>query len=213
MKKALMRRLRHRRSEAGFSLIELIVGMAITILVMSAVPALLQTVNTASSSAQGASIGSEQATLAIQNLDQQVTSASQVCLPTEVTTAPETVSAGFALRIEQVEPTGVQQWKQWVVNSTTGLMQEESFTAGGAGNGWVTVAKTIYNPTSNPPFQMPTAATGSPQEVLIDLEVSEQPGRLTQRLEIKSAVSAFSTPYSPSLPTECTDNTATTPSS
>lgn len=210
-----LRRLRRwftagRDDSSGFSLVELCVAMALTALVMSVVPSVFESVTTASTTSEGTSIGSEQADLAIQNLDRQVASASQVCLPTQVTTT-ESVTSGWALRIYQVEPSGVSQWEQWVVDPTDGVMKEESFTAGGAGNGWITVAHTIYN-TTIAPFQEPTAAAGSPQEVLIDLQVSERPGRLTQTLEIKSAVSAFSTPYSSALPTQCSSS-ATTPTS
>jgi prepilin-type N-terminal cleavage/methylation domain-containing protein len=211
---SFLRRTRGRlvrgREDRGYSLVELIVALALSALIMSVVPSLFQTVTTASTSAQGTAIGSEQADLAIQNLDRQVASASQVCLPTQVTTA-QTATGGWALRIEQVEASGVPQWEQWVVDPASGVMQEESFTPGGAGNGWETVARTIYN-TTIPPFQEPTAAPGSPQEVVVDLQVSERPGRLTQTLEIKSAISAFSTPYSPALPTECAAST-TTPTS
>jgi hypothetical protein len=47
---------------------------------------------------------------------------------------------------------------------------------------------------------------------LIDLQVSEHPGRLTEKLEIKSAVSAFSTPYVLS-PTPLCSTTAAAPTS
>jgi prepilin-type N-terminal cleavage/methylation domain-containing protein len=208
--KRLRRALSAKADQSGFSLVELCVAMALTALVMSVVPSVLETVTTASTTSEGTSIGSEQADLAIQNLDRQVASASQVCLPTEVTTS-QTVTSGWALRIYQVEPSGVSQWEQWVVDPSAGIMKEETFTPGGAGDGWVTVAHTIYN-TTIAPFQEPTAAAGSPQEVLIDLQVSEQPGRYPQTLEIKSAVSAFSTPYSDALPTECASD-ATTPTS
>ncbi|MHB1988089.1 MAG: PilW family protein [Acidimicrobiales bacterium] len=202
-------RQRTRSDSSGFTLVELIVAMAISMIVMSVIPSLFETVTTATANTQGISTASEQAGLAIQSLDVQVSSASQVCLPTQLT-ATQTVTEGWALRVEQLEASGPQQWEQWVVDPTTGLMQEETFTPGGAGGGWTTVAKTIYNSTSIPPFTEPLAATGSPQEVLIDLEVSEKPGRLTQKLEIKSAVSAFSTPHTAvPAPTPC--DAATTP--
>lgn len=204
-----------RRDDGGFSLIELLVGLALTALMMSVVPSLFDTVTTASTTAQGTSIGSEQADLAIQNLDRQVASASQVCIPSQVTSSESATTetydgnpAGWALRVYQVEPSGVSQWEQWVVDPTAGVMREETFTPGGAGNGWETVAHTLYN-TTIPPFQEPPAAAGSPQEILIDLQVSEQPGRLRQTLEMKSAVSAFSTPYSPALASECPSSTPT----
>ena len=209
-------RRRNRDDSSGFTLIELVVAMAITLLVMSAVPSIIEAMTTASSTAEGTAIASEQAQLATDNLDSQVASASQVCLPTQLTNpaspgVPMTVSPGFALRIEQVTSSTTDQWKQWVVNTASGLMQEETYTPGAAGGGWVTVAKTIYNSTVVP-FTEPTAAAGSPQELLIDLQVSEHPGRLSQKLTIKSAVSAFSTPYTLS-PTPVCSSTSAEPTS
>jgi len=265
--------LRPRNDESGFTLIEMVVAMALTLIVLLLLPAILSTTTTATSTSEGTTTGAEDAQLAIQNLDAQVASASQVCLPTpalvgESITLPSgtytitgvtnattiTLSAvvaaasglswsltspyqlttlsgtdgvtngtnvftaasgdfydGFSLRVEQVESQTTDQWEQWQVNTTTGLLQEEHYTPGNAGNGWVTIAKTIYNSTIVP-FTEPLAAKGSPQELLIDLQVSEHPGRLSEKLEIKSAVSAFSTPYVLS-PTPLCSTTAAAPTS
>ena len=98
-----------------------------------------------------------------------------------------------------------------MVNTASGLMQEEMYTPGccwrRVGNG----GEDIYNSTVAP-FTEPTAAAGSPQELLIDLQVSEHPGRLSQKLTIKSAVSAFSTPYTLS-PTPVCSSTSAEPTS
>ena len=200
--------------QSGFTLVEMVVTMALLLLIMLVLPAILSTTTTATSTSEGTTTVAANAQLAIQNLDAQVASASQVCLPTQLTNpasgSPLTVSSGFALRVEQVESPTTNQWEQWVVNTSTGLLQEERYTPGDAGNGWVTIAKTIYNATIVP-FTEPTAAQGSPQELLIDLQVSEKPGRLSEKLEIKSAVSAFSTPYIP--PTSFCSTTAAAPTS
>ena len=69
------------------------------------------------------------------------------------------------------------------------------------------MAKTIYNSTVVP-FTEPTVAAGSPQELLIDLQVREHPGRLSQKLTIKSAVWASNTPYTLSPTTVCSSTSA-----
>jgi prepilin-type N-terminal cleavage/methylation domain-containing protein len=208
-------RRRARSDSSGFTLVELVVAMALTLVVVALLPRILETTMTATSSAQGTATGAAQAELAIQNLDAQVASASQVCLPTQLTDptsgTPVTVTSGFALRVEQVESATTDQWEQWEVNTSSGLLQEERYTPQQAGGGWVTVAKTIYNSTVVP-FTEPSVTAGSPQEVLIDLQVSERPGRLSQKLEIKSAVSAFSTPYTLS-PTPLCSSTSAEPTS
>ena len=96
-----------RGESSGFTVVETVVSMALMLLVMAFLPSIIVTTTTATSSAEGTAAGAAQAQLAIQNLDAQVASASQVCLPTQLTNpssgTPLTVSAGFALRVEQVE--------------------------------------------------------------------------------------------------------------
>ena len=151
---------------SGFTLIEMVVTMAIILVVMSLLPAALSTTQTATASAVGTAAGAAQAQLAIQNLDTQVASANQVCLLTQLTNptigSPLTASSGFAVRVEQVESPTTNQWEQWDVNTSLRILQEESYTPGAAGHGWVTVAKTIYNSTVVP-FTEPAAAPGSPR--------------------------------------------------
>ena len=152
-----------RNDSSGFTLVEMIVTMAIIMVVMTLLPSILSTTSTATASAEGMVTGAAQAQLAIQSLDAQVASASQVCLPTQLTNptigSPLTATSGFALRVEQVESSTANQWEQWVVNTSSGILQEERYTPGAVGNGWLTVAKTIYNSTVVP-FTEPTAAHG-----------------------------------------------------
>jgi len=202
-----------RGDSSGFTLIELVISMALLLIVMSLLPSILSTTTTATSSERAVAAGAAQAELAMQNLDTQVASASQLCLPTQLTAptsgTPLTAGSGFALRIEQVTSasTSTWRWEQWEVNKTSGLLQEESYTPGAAGRGWVTVASGISNSTV-PPFTS-TPTPGLPQELSIDLQVKEHPGRLSQTLEFRSAVSAF-TMASQSLPTTpaCTTTSA-----
>jgi len=189
---------------SGFTLIELVVSMTLVLVVVSLLPSILSTTTTATSSAQSVVAGAAQAELAMQNLDTQVASASQMCLPTQLTApqsgTPLTAASGFALRIEQVTSasTSTWRWEQWEVNTTSGLLQEDKYTPGAAGGGWVTVATGISNSTVTPFTSSPNP--GLPQELSIDLQVKEHPGRLSQTLEIRSAVSAFSM-ANQSLPT------------
>jgi prepilin-type N-terminal cleavage/methylation domain-containing protein len=198
---------------SGFTLIEVVVSMTLLLIVVSLLPSILATTTTATSSARAVVTGAAQAELAMQNLGTQVASASQMCLPTQLTApksgTPLTAASGFALRIEQVTSasTSTWRWKQWQVNTTSGLLQEDRYTPGTAGGGWVTVATGISNSTVTPFTSTPNP--GLPQELSIDLQVKEHPGRLSQTLEIRSAVSAFSMASS-SLPTTpaCTTTSA-----
>jgi hypothetical protein len=186
--------------------------MTILLVVVGLLPSILESTMTATSAAEGGATGAAQVELAIQNLDAQVASASQVCLPTQLTDpasgTPVTVASGFGLRIEQMTSASTYQWEQWSVNSSSGLLQEERYTPQAAGHGWVTVAKTVYNASTVVPFKVSTASTGSPQKVSIDLQVREQPGRLSEKLEIQSALSAFNTAYTSSLVPACASTNA-----
>ena len=192
---------------SGFTLIEVVVSMTLLLIVVSLLPSILATTTTATSSARAVVTGAAQAELAMQNLGTQVASASQFTSPASGT--PQTAASGFALRIEQVTSasTSTWRWEQWQVNTTSGLLQEDRYTPGTAGGGWVTVATGISNSTVTPFTSTPNP--GLPQELSIDLQVKEHPGRLSQTLEIRSAVSAFSMASS-SLPTTpaCTTTSA-----
>ena len=129
---------RLRNDQSGFTLIEMAVTMALILIVMLVLPAILSTTTTATSTSEGTTTGAADAQLAISNLDAQVAPASQVCLPTQFTSpasgTPQTAASGFALRVEQVESSTTDQWEQWLVSTTTGLLQEERYTPGAAGN-------------------------------------------------------------------------------
>lgn len=197
---------------SGFTLIELVITMAITLTVLALLPPLLETTTTASDAAKGTATAQAQVSLAIQNLDNQISSAIQVCAPTQLTNpssgSPVTVAAGYALRVEQVVSLGQYQWEQWEVTGAT--LQEEHYVPGQPGGSWVTVSKTVFNagPSQAPFDVLPTQFPGSPIEVQIALYVSERPGRLAAKLETLSAASAYSSPEGTTFTPLCTDPSA-----
>ncbi|MGH9291624.1 MAG: prepilin-type N-terminal cleavage/methylation domain-containing protein [Acidimicrobiales bacterium] len=187
--------------EAGFSLVELVVAMAILLVIMAVIPPLLETTTTVTSNAEGTVAAAAQARLAIENLEAQVGSAAAICLPTQLASSGTTATSGFAVRVEQVVSasttgavtTQTTRWEQWVVNTSANRLEEEQFVPGQPGQ-LVTVARSVVN-SSVAPFSLPTPVAGSPQSLAIDLQLRNRSGRLYQSLVIKSSVAAFDTPY------------------
>lgn len=202
-RRRLQRRLR--RDAEGFTLIELAIALLITMMLLTIVPSVIAAVSDANSYATGTTAGSVQARTAIQDLQYRVQSATQICLPTQLTTVGPTVGAGFAVRV-QTQAFGKALWDQWMLNTTTHQLQEQewstTWTTGNAVPSWNTVATAIVN-SSTAPFALPTVATGSPQTLSVDFQVSESYGNKTQIAELKTSIAAFSTPYTSNPPVAC----------
>jgi type II secretory pathway pseudopilin PulG len=191
--------------EDGFTLVELMVAIGVTLALLALLPVVIQAITDTASFSQGTSAGSAQATNAIEQLKSRVESASQVCLPTSMTTVGPTVSSGFGVRV-QTFAFGKAQWDQWIVDTTTHTLQEQDWSTnwvpGDAVPAWNTVASFVVN-SSTVPFSLPTAAAGSPQSLAIDLQVTETFGHRAQAVEFKSVIPAYATPYTSSPPVSC----------
>lgn len=196
---------RVRRDSEGFTLIELAIALLITMMLLTIVPSAISAVSDANSYAKGTTTGSVQARAAVQDLQYRVQSATQICLPTQMTTVGPTVSAGFAVRV-QTQAFGKSLWDQWMLNTTTHQLQEQewstTWTTGNAVPSWNTIATAIVN-SSTAPFALPTVATGSPQTLSADFQVSESYGNKTQIAELKTSIAVFSTPYTSNPPVAC----------
>jgi prepilin-type N-terminal cleavage/methylation domain-containing protein len=198
------------RHSPGFTLVELIVTMMLLSIVMAAViPTLVAVTGSITTSGQVLT-GEAQARLAIQNLEIQVASASEICLPTQFTTA------GFTLRILQVLSTTTSggsltttyRWDQWMVATGTSVLEEEDSanqsTTSSTGiswpknsNGsaaWVPVSHYMVN-SSTPPFSLLSTSKGSPQALSVDLQVSDGTGHGAQVVTMQSTIAALDTPY------------------
>jgi prepilin-type N-terminal cleavage/methylation domain-containing protein len=194
----------HRGSD-GFTLIELMMAMTVTLILLLMVPVAIKGVTDASAYSQGTVTGSAQVRTAIENLQSRVESASQICLPTQMTTAGPTVTSGFAVRVLS-GAFGKTQWDQWMLNTTTHVLSEQTWptnwVVGNAVPQWIPIASAIVN-SSTVPFSLPTVTTGSPQELAFNLQAKETYSNTSQSIALKGSISAFDTPYSSSPTVSC----------
>jgi prepilin-type N-terminal cleavage/methylation domain-containing protein len=198
-------RLPHARGDRGFTLIEIVVAIGVTLTLLALVPVVIQAVSDAAAFSQGTSAGGAQSINAIEQLESRVESASQICLPTSMTTVGPNVSAGFGLRVQTIA-FGKSLWDQWIVNTSSDTLQEQDWSttwvSGDAVPAWTTVATNVIN-SSTVPFSLPTVSSGSPQTLSMDLQVTETYAHKSQAVEFKAVIAAFSTPYTSSPPVAC----------
>ena len=163
--------------EDGFSLIELMVAMGVALLLLAIVPRVIQSVADANSYAQGVTAGSAALANVVQELEPRVESASQICLPTQLTTAGPTITSGYGFRVLS-EAFGQTLWDQWWLNTTTGVLAVQvwptNWVVGNAVPAWNPIATSIIN-TSTAPFSLPTVPTGSPRSSRLTCRVTEHP--------------------------------------
>lgn len=192
-------------SDDGFTLVELALTMVVTAMLLVLIPSVIKAASDASAYSQGTSIGTAQAATAVQEIQARIQSASQICLPTQMTTVGPTVTSGFGVRVLS-SAFGKSLWDQWIVNTSTGVLQEQkwptTWTAGNAVPAWITLAKRMTNSTTVP-FALPTVVTGSPQTLSIDLQSQQSYGNRSQPVEFKTTIAAFDTPYSSNPTVTC----------
>jgi prepilin-type N-terminal cleavage/methylation domain-containing protein len=204
------RRLAAGRHSTGFTLVELVVTMMLTSIVLAAIIPTLEAVSGSITTSRQVLTGEAQARLAIENLETQVSSASEICLPTQLT------AAGFTLRILEILSTTTSggtltttyRWDQWMVPTGAAVLEEEdsatqtttsstgiSWPKNGDGSAaWVPVSHYVVN-SSTAPFSLPSTSKGSPQALSVYLQVSDGTGAGTQIAVMQSTIAALDTPY------------------
>jgi prepilin-type N-terminal cleavage/methylation domain-containing protein len=205
------------RTDQGFTLVETITVLFIsTVLIAVMTPFLMATttsLNTSSKLIQAQA----QARLAIESMQLQVESASEVCLPTQFT------ASGFSLRILQIVSTSQTggsltdnyRWVQWQLLTTTKVLQEERSTVQSSSGdssitwtgGWMPIATGIANTSTGssptPPFTLVTPASGSPQGLAVNLIINGATSGTPGSMQLTTDYAAFATPYSDAGATAC----------
>lgn len=201
-----------RGDDSGLTLVELLVAAVVTLLVLSTVPVLFETVSTSTASSSNISGSAAEARLALESLGAQVSSAAEICLPVQFT------KAGFTVRIGQIVSTSgaggalttYGRWDQWRIDASGDLQEETSAqvaeqsygfpTTGLDWNGWFTVATGIANASSEPPFTWPDGTTsavsadptiGQPEVLSIDFLVQEGHKGTSETVQVRSTVAAL----------------------
>ena len=167
-----MRRVR-RRTEAGTTLVEMVVVMALLSVILGIVFSVLVSMQNAENRVNGRSQTNDQVRLAVEQIDRQVRSGNVLYPPDqEGTYAGAGIPAGFSMRI-YTQANDVEKCVQWRV--ANGAMQTRSWAPLSTWRlhndvtGWRTVADHIVNGTGNPPFLLDPGAAFNGRLINIDV--------------------------------------------
>lgn len=184
----------------GFTLIELIIAMAIGMVVLGlTLISLTVSIRTGYS---GVAMGqaNDKANLAFTELRRQVSAADIVFNPaTEGTNAGATIPTGFSLRIltDQSGTTTCVQWRL-IDTAATGTLQVRSWPDGEPTQvtAWVPVVAGIVNPATTPPFALATTTAYGNRLLDVDLVVKAANTRASPvTTQIRSSFAAFNAQF------------------
>ena len=109
----------------------MLVTMVITLIVVALIPPILEAVSNSTSNADSITAGTGQARLAIESMEAQVESASQLCLPDTLSNGTS-VTPGFSLLALSLAY-GKSEWDQWTVTRPSGyaypVLEEQQWPA------------------------------------------------------------------------------------
>lgn len=197
------------RGDAGFTLVESVVAMMLTAVFMALVTPVLQSVSNALISSNTVLATEAQGRLALESLSLQVTSAIEICLPTQFS------ATGFTVRtLDVVSSTGTgstlvetYQWDQWTLAPNNGGLQEEravpqtstsassvAWPHAGSKPTWTTVTHGVVN-NGVAPFVLPAASAGSPQSLSVRLQIASGSGSSAATVVLNAQFAALDTPY------------------
>jgi prepilin-type N-terminal cleavage/methylation domain-containing protein len=145
--------------DSGFTLVEMMVTMLLTVILLGVVIAPLITLTNVTGNTESTSQATASARAAIEDMTAAVTSASQICLPVQLTST-QTATLGTAVRVK-TNVFGTVEWEQWWVNPSTNQLQAQSWTTvPPSPTSWRTVANHV-SPV-NPPNLVPAPFTLTP---------------------------------------------------
>ena len=140
--------------DSGVTLIELTVTMLLTTILLGVLIAPLITLTHVTGNTASNSQATSSARAVLQDMSAAVTSASQICLPTQLTST-QTATLGSAVRVK-TNVFGAVKWEQWWVNpSTKQLLAQSWTTTAPSPTSWRTVANNVSS-VSAPPSPPPT---------------------------------------------------------
>lgn len=179
---------RARLPEGGFTLFEILVAVSIFLIVLAVCLSALSSVQSTVKRTDDRSETSDQARLAVEQLDRQIRSGNLLRDP-----ATET-PPGQALRI-YTQANGVQRCVQWQILPNGKLQTRswpETYPTVGTASGWRTVADGIVNiPLGVKAFKLSTSFAGL---VEIDLRVNRNP-KSGGDAQVTSSVAGRNTQY------------------
>jgi hypothetical protein len=119
------------------------VTMVLTAILLAVVIAPLNTVTNVTGSTVSISQATASARAVFQDMNAGVTSASQICLPTQLISTQPATTPGYAVRVK-TNVFGTVKWEQWWLNpSTSQLLAQSWTTAAPSPTSWRTVANNV----------------------------------------------------------------------
>jgi prepilin-type N-terminal cleavage/methylation domain-containing protein len=123
-------------SDRGFTLTELLVAMLLTSVLLAVIIAPLISVTQTANTTETASQAAATTTAAVESMQAGVSSATQICLPTQITPSPggQVVPAAYAVRVltDPFDTTGARrEWEQWWIDPATGQLRAQTWLATG----------------------------------------------------------------------------------
>lgn len=174
------------RSEAGFSVFELLVALAIFVVAIAVCLSALSSVQSTVKTTDSRSETNDQARLAVEQLDRQIRSGNLLHDPLAET------PPGHGLRI-YTQANGMQRCVQWrlIGGDLQTRSWPETWPASGTVSSWRTVAQHIVNSPSQPAFKLATDFEG-----LVEIELwVNRDGRSGGPAQVTSSVAGRNTQY------------------
>ncbi|HVA42920.1 MAG TPA: prepilin-type N-terminal cleavage/methylation domain-containing protein [Acidimicrobiales bacterium] len=188
-----MRSTECRRDEGGFTLIELVVSSALTVLALGMVVSVLTSAQTTEARVAGRSVNNDQARLAVNELDRQIRSANLLY-------DPSTESPPYMSLLVYTQANSVERCVQWQIQNEQLLTRSWSSTwqTDGLVSSWRVVATNVVNEIVTPvvpAFALDTSQPTYGERILnIDLVVNDSTNPASAA-ELRASVTGRNTEY------------------
>ncbi len=201
--------------DEGFTLVEVGIATGLLGTVLAIAFGALVSFQTAIGKSDTRSQSNDQARLAVEQIDRQVRSGNVLYDPAaegaNAGTNPDgsAIPSGFSMRI-YTQSNALERCVQWRLLNTNDLQKRawsQSWRTDGQVSGWHTVAQSVVNTTSNPPFALDTSANyGGANSRLVKLDlVSNVNSTHGSNVQVETPLEARNTEYVTPTSGPCSD--------
>jgi prepilin-type N-terminal cleavage/methylation domain-containing protein len=190
--------------DSGFTLIELLVAALLTSILLAIIIAPLTSVTNTANTTESISQAAAVTTAAVKDMQAGISSASEICLPTQVTPSPNppgrTATAGYAVRVltKAFSSSGTTRWEQWWVNPSTGQLDAQTWPVASAPPAtWRMATANVAATTGGPlPFTITTPASSTTPVVLtVTLTATAGVKATAVSTPVTTSIAALNTAY------------------
>jgi prepilin-type N-terminal cleavage/methylation domain-containing protein len=188
------------QAEAGFTLIELMVVVALLSMVIGIFMSALVIVQNGVARQERRSQANDQLRLAVQQLDREIRSGNVFSDPTAEPNNPTTgqIAGGRSLRVytqADADTRGGSRCVQWQIAGGRLLRRDWTTTwrSDGLVSGWRVVAEGIVNPSGTPPFVLNTSSTFGNR--ILDVTFVASPGSGDSDVVVSASITGRNTQY------------------